>query len=190
MFQLIQVALACDLTRVVSIDLDGYTIPYGDFGYTAGFLGSTGHSRSRAQDQRHPRRRYASDPTATAMMKAYHTAESALLAKLLTLLDSIPESDGTTLLDNTLVLWCGEIGAHDHSLDYLPYVLIGGTAHGLNQGRYVRYPRKVATTAWPLYSTGLPHNNLFVKLANLMGVSTNTFGQSSICTGALDGLTA
>lgn len=189
MFQLTQVALACDLTRVVSIDIDGYSIPDADYGYVAGMNGTTdihdlGHKTNGINAP------LAGDSGAEAVMNNYQIAESALLAKLLTLLDAVPEADGTTLLDNTIVVWCQQIAAHDHSLDYIPYVLIGGANAGLSQGRYVRYPRTPNTNAWPMYSNGLAHNDLFVKLANLMGVTAGTFGNASVCKGPLDGLTS
>ena len=55
------------------------------------------------------------DPTAIGIMKAYQTYNAKMFAKFLDLLAAIPEADGTTLLDNTLVVWCGQIAAGDHS---------------------------------------------------------------------------
>jgi hypothetical protein len=54
-------------------------------------------------------------------------------------------------------------------------------------GRFVMYPR-VGANLWPIYSKGPPHNDLFVSLANFMGVKTDTFGNPEVCTGPLDGL--
>ena len=56
-------------------------------------------------------------------------------------------------------------------------------------GRYVRYPRAKDMNLWPTYSTGPAHNDLFVSLANLMGVQTSTFGNPAVCKGPLAGLT-
>jgi hypothetical protein len=84
-------------------------------------------------------------------MKAYQTYNAKMFAKFLDLLAAIPESDGTTLLDNTLVVWCGQIAAGDHSLDNIPYVLAGAMGGAVKTGRYVRYPR-VKTPDWPTYS--------------------------------------
>ena len=53
-------------------------------------------------------------------------------------------------------------------------------------GRYVMLPRKTSKT-YPVNSDGIPHNNLFVSLANLMGLPTTTFGNPSVCTGPLVG---
>ena len=35
----------------------------------------------------------------------------------------------------------------------------------------------------------LPHNNLYVSLANAMGIDIDTFGNPAVCTGPLAGLT-
>jgi hypothetical protein len=188
MFQLAQVALACDLTRVVSI-IGGDQIPYEDYGYTPGLSGSTDF-----HDLCHKTNGFgaplAGDMAAVASVKAFQTAEAALLAQFLTGLGAIPEADGTTLLDNTLVVWCQQIAAHDHSLAYIPYVLFGGLGGTVNTGRYVRYPRVPDNMAWPMYSGGRGHNDLFVSLARLMGLTgTTTFGNPAVCQGALDGLT-
>jgi hypothetical protein len=189
-FEMAQVALACDITRVMTI-LGGDQIPYGDFGYTAGMSGTTDF-----HDMCHKTNGFnaplAADMNAVATVKAFQTAEAALFAKFLTGLDAIPEADGTTLLDNTLVVWCQQIAAHDHSLDYIPYVLCGGLGGAITMGRYVRYPRVPDSSGngWPMYSHGRGHNDLFVSLAQLMGLpGTTSFGNPAVCQGPLDGLT-
>ncbi len=55
------------------------------------------------------------DPTAIGIMKSFQTYNAKMFANLLDLLAAVPEADGTTLLDNTLVVWCGQIGGGDHS---------------------------------------------------------------------------
>ena len=63
---------------------------------------------------------------------------------------------------------------------FLPWIMAGGSAVGFKPGRYLKYPRT--------NNKGAPHNNLFVSIAQAMGVNTNTFGNASVCTGPLDGL--
>ncbi len=186
MYQLAQVALACDLTRVVSII--GGEIPPERYGYTPGMSG-TSDFHDMCHKTNGINAPLADDVVAINTVKAAHVAEAELLAQFLTGLDSMLEADGTTLLDNTLVVWCHQLGAHDHSLQYLPYVLFGGLCGAVKTGRYVRYPRVADKSLWPIYSVGPAHNDLFVTLANLMGISTNTFGDPNICRGALPGLT-
>jgi len=93
-------------------------------------------------------------------------------AYLLEKLDAIPEGEGT-VLDNTLVVWTKGMG-RGHSKDRLLYLIAGGSGFPeLGPGRYLDRP-------------GVPHNNLLVTLANLMGVPTETFGDPEICTGPME----
>ena len=109
-------------------------------------------------------------------------------AKLLGALDAVSEPDGSTLLDHTIVVMCGEIGSTNHTNFMVNNVLAGGGSV-LKTGRYLSLPRTTPTTRLPgdFYpNAGLPHNNLFVSLANVMGMSSvTTFGNPQACTGAM-----
>ena len=92
-------------------------------------------------------------------------------AYLLERLRSVPEGDGT-LLDNTLVVWTKGMG-RGHSKSQLLYLIGGGSAiPGYTPGRF-------------LDREGVPHNDLLVTLANLMGVETEALGAPEITTGAV-----
>ena len=85
-----------------------------------------------------------------------------------------PGGDGT-LLDNTQIVWLNELGkGNSHTLDNIPFVLIGGGC-GFKTGRSVQYKKAV------------PHNRLWLALANGLGHGISTFGKKSLCEGgALD----
>lgn len=89
---------------------------------------------------------------------------------------NVREPDGSSLLDNTLVLWCNELsrGAAHSTVD-LPYVLAGRAGGTLDTGRFLRFG-------------AVPHNNLLVSACNAMDVPLTTFGRKEWCTGALKGL--
>jgi Protein of unknown function (DUF1552) len=186
--RLIQTALSCDLTRVATICVK--QAPNELFGYRASMSGT-----SDFHDLVHKTNGIAApgktvpplgdDKQAMATVKAYHAYNASLFAKFLGLLQAIPESDGSTLLDHTVVVWCGDIAGGDHTLDRIPYVLAGGLGGTIKTGRYVVLPRRVNSNKWPARSDGIPHNNLFVSLASSMGVPTTTFGNPRVCTGAL-----
>jgi hypothetical protein len=173
-------SLACDLTRVVFLDVRHAC--ENDFGYTAGMLGTT-DSHDLVHKVNNPAEPLSSDPTAISIISAQCLIEAQKLANLLEMLKSIPEGDGT-LFDNTVVLWCGQIGYGSHDLANLPWVICGSGGGYFKTGRYIKYPKNASS------GRGLPHNNLFVSLANSMGIVTNTFGNPSCCTGPLDKLTA
>lgn len=93
-----------------------------------------------------------------------------LFGYLLDGMAAVPEGDGT-LLDNSLVLWCKNLG-YNHSGREMLYILAGGAGGALETGRFVSY-------------SGRPHNDLLTSVCNLMGMDDTSFGDPDLCTGAL-----
>jgi hypothetical protein len=156
-------AFACDLTRVasyqISTSLNRLRYPWLDS------LGE-GHALSHSGP---------SDVDAHDQLIRRQTWHSGRLAYLLSRLASIPEVDGTTVLDNTLVLWGNEVSlGYTHSHENMPFLLAGGGWH-FRTGRYITYQ-------------SAPHNNLLVSVLNAMGLPNTTFGQTDLSTGPLSGL--
>jgi hypothetical protein len=160
-------SLACDLTRVMSMQ---YRVGENDGGYTYDWLGIT--------DQEHHLLTHSSDDDAHAndeLTKIY-TWYADRFAYFLDQLDAIPEGDGT-MLDNCLVVWGSELGkGNNHSFERVPFVLAGGAAGQLTGGRYLTFD-------------GVPHNRLLVSVCNLMGLTgVQTFGTTDQGRGPLSGL--
>lgn len=152
-------ALACDLTRVASLQ-------WHNEGSTQRFtwLGHTEHHHALSHAGQ-----------AQPLVEIY-TWYAERMAYLLDRLDSIPEGDGT-LLDHTVVAWVTPMGHGDtHSSANLPVVLAGGGGGFLRTGRY-------------LDLGGRSFNDLLVTLGNAMGLPIDTFGDPSHCTGPLLALT-
>jgi hypothetical protein len=169
----IQAAFACDLTRVVTFNLEA--IPDSMCGYTSNMLGTTDlhdliHKVAMRGDA------LARDATAVNVVKRFHTEYAKQFAKLLGYLASMQEADGQTMLDHTMVLWCGEIAEGNHDLHQLPWLIAGQGGGSVRTGRYLQVPRS---------PTPRGHNDLFVALANAMGSDITTFGNPSVCRGAL-----
>ena len=81
-----------------------------------------------------------------------------------------PGSDGS-MLDNTLVVWLNELGkGNSHTLDDIPFVLLGGKAHGLKTGRSMKVDK-------------VSHNRLWLSVAQSMGHNLQTFGNEKYCQG-------
>ncbi len=96
-------------------------------------------------------------------------------------LDATPDGTGS-LLDNTLILLCSELGdsnRHDH--DNMPFVLAGGAGGALELGRSLKYNGKNA-------GQNEPHSKLLVSIANAMDVDVDTYGYAGHGTGGLTGL--
>jgi hypothetical protein len=176
--QLVTAALACDLTRVVTLALP--EIPGDVVGYTSGMLGTTD-----LHDLVHKTAENGAlkdNTEAVAPIKRYHQKHAQQFARLLELLKAIPESDGQTLLDHTAILWCGQLGSGSHDLHQLPWLIAGKGGGYFRTGRFVQFPRPG--------NKGPAHNDLFVTLANYMGIPITTFGNPKVCKGPLAGLTA
>jgi hypothetical protein len=96
-------------------------------------------------------------------------------------LASTPD-DGGTLLDNTLVLLCSELGdSNNHDHNSVPFVLAGKAGGALRTGRYLSYSGKNA-------GENEPHTKLLVSFANAVGVDIDSFGFTGKGKGPLPGL--
>jgi hypothetical protein len=108
-------------------------------------------------------------------------------AYLLGQLKAIPEPNGTTLLDNTLLLWTSELGVGGvHSYTNVPYVVAGGSGVGLTGGRFIDFLGPAAFPPGPNqipFGAGPAHNKMFVSFLNKMGIAENTFGMTGAATG-------
>ena len=108
-------------------------------------------------------------------INTWFAGELAYLAKKLANTPE-PGADGS-MLDHTLVVWLNELGkGNSHTLNDVPFVLLGGKAHGFQMGRSVKL--KSAT-----------HNRLWLAIANAMGHDIQTFGTDKLCTGGPISLT-
>jgi len=161
---LLVMALACDLTRVGSLQhssgANNIRFPFLQSYEDDHQLSHSGNNDTTSQNEWiHAPDWYASQ-----------------FAHLLQRLKSIPEGSGT-MLDNTLILWVSDIAVgNTHSHKNMPFILAGRAGGLLRTGRYVRYQDK-----W--------HNDLLLAILQAMGVPRATFGDPAFCTGPLAGLT-
>jgi Protein of unknown function (DUF1552) len=141
-------ALACDLTRVMSIQLS-----HGFSNVVHTWLGQTRGHHSMSHDISADWR-----PQLQAIDTWYATQYLALLQKL----DAFNEGNGT-LLDNTLVVWGRELGSTSHAMQPWPVVLFGGKMAGLRAGRFLTLDNE-------------PSAKLLVSIGQMMGLSLTSIG--------------
>lgn len=86
-------------------------------------------------------------------------------------LQSTPEPGGVgSMLDHTTIVWTNELGkGNSHTLDDIPFVLIGGGL-GFKTGH-----------AWQFEQ--VPHNRLWLSIAHAFGHHLATFGHKDLCGG-------
>jgi hypothetical protein len=167
MLDLIVAGFACDLTRIATLQF-GYAGNKWSFDWLG--IGQSIHDLAHLDNAD-----AGSSPETVEKLVSANRFYAAQVADLALKLDAIPEADGSSMLDNTLIVWANEFGRGDHSLDNVPIVLIGGRGVGLPTGRRV-------VDAGPQ-----PFQRVGCTVLNLMGVPAAGFGDELAC-GTLQGL--
>lgn len=173
--ELVAAALHADVTRVATIllhDAPGYT-----FGYTNG-----NHESENPHDLTHKVNDdstwQSADGDARGAIRRQHLATMEKLANFLDMLESRIEPDGTTLLDNTLVVYVSQISNGSHSVERLPWFTVGRLQDSVRTGRYIRFERtQDPERSWR--TDGRPHNDFFLSIAHAMDVPLATFGNDA-----------
>lgn len=166
MFDFIALALACQLTRIVSFQ-------FGNGGekwyYRWLSLNQNSHDDIAHKD-------HGVDPAVTAQMVAISLWHAQQVAHLGRALAAMPDGPGN-LLEQTLVVWGNEMATGPHGMDDLPIVLLGGASGRLPRGgRLVDAGRQ-------------DYHRLGTSLLNVMGVPATGFGEVADC-GPVLGLTS
>jgi hypothetical protein len=148
---MIVLALQSDSTRTITYQLSGMNAVPTIPGVNGDWHGLSHHGK---------------DPKKIEELKIIEEAELEAFDEFLSKLRAIDEN-GRTLLDHTAVLFGSNLGnASSHDWHNLPIIVAGG---GYKHGSYVAHDAKNNT----------PLANLFVELAQRMGVETDSFGSSS-----------
>jgi hypothetical protein len=159
MFDLQALAFASDTTRVFAFKLgrDASNRVYPESGYRGAF-----HSASHHQEKEDRILDFAK-------INRYHVS---LVPYFLEKLKSLPDADGGTLLDNTLVLYgspMGDSNVHNHKR--VPLFLAGRAGGALKGNVHVKA------------ADGTPMANAMLMVAHALGLDLPSFGDS---TGPLD----
>ena len=152
LYELIALALQTDSTRIATLEIGGDFLPQ-HLGIKKDYHGLSHHGN--AED-------------AIADLITLEKYQIAQFGKFLTRLSKI--SDGErSLLDSTAVLFgSGMSDANSHRNSDLPIILAGG---GYKHGEFREVPREGVKK--------VPLCNLFVDIAQKMGVETDSFGSST-----------
>ena len=148
--ELIGVAFSSDITRVVTLSLGD--MPTEDFGW--GQVGE--YHKGLAHEGYH-------DTDSAESMNDYVAHHAAQISRLIEILESIPDIDGNSVMDNTLIIWGSEMADGWHGYQHYCPLLIGGDWH-FNSGRYLHWPHQtpiqlIVPSGQTQYS-GMPHQHL------------------------------
>ncbi len=170
-------AFACDLTRVASLEISR---PYGASVYYP-WLGVKESHHGLAHST-------ATATRLTALNKVYgwYFSQVAALAEKL---KAIPDPDGGSMLDWTVIITVSEFADGHHRANYMPTTLVGGSRAGLRGGRVLHFGSTSGEGA--TVGAAQPMNRLFLNIANdLAGMNLPTIGEPSYCVaGKLPGVT-
>ncbi len=171
-------ALACDVTRVASIQFSSAQsgTVYNSFVNAdwANLADDYHHGLSHLSvgwDQTPD----ATQALAQQALSNINVWLASQIADLATTLNGYVEADGSTLLDNTAIVWVSEISeGPTHRFVDMPYVVLGNMGGALKSGQHLAYGNARA------------HNDLFVTLGQAMGLTDfSTFGDPAYVQGAL-----
>lgn len=152
LYELIALALQTDSTRIATLEIGGDFMPQ-HLGFKKDYHGLSHHGN---------------DPEAIASLVALEKYQIEHFGKFVTRLSKMNDGD-RTLLDSTTVLFGSGMGdANSHKNSDLPIILAGG---GYKHGEFRQVPREGANK--------VPLCNLFVDIAQKMGLEIDHFGSST-----------
>ncbi len=123
-----------------------------------------------------------------AQQQAIDTFYSTQVAYLAQRMNGLTGGGGGSLLDQSVVCWGNELdmgAAHNH--DDTPFVLVGGANGKLKTGNLATFPLDQSGQGSPTMPPkgDRAHNDLLLTLAKVMGMPRTTFGETTYCTGPI-----
>jgi hypothetical protein len=161
MFDMLALAFQTDSTRVASFLMahDGSNRNFPEIGVTSGH-----HELSHHQE----------DPKKIEQLARIDRFYTEQFAYFLQKLAGMKEPNGASVLDNSMVVYCGGLSdANRHSHNNLPAIVAGRGGGGLQTGQHLALAEPA------------PMTNLYLSLLQRMGLPVDRIGDS---TGALAGV--
>jgi hypothetical protein len=189
---ILALALACDLTRVGSLQFSTATSQvthswidstqtdihhnYSHDGPTS--LYSLGPDLYNTMTYNTPLSSFPMYVNQLAAIDLWYSKQVAYFAQKLA---SLQTASGKNLLGQSVICWGNELdlgAAHNH--DDTPFVLIGGAGGTLKTGQLVQFPLNLSNNQSNNPPTGNRfHNDLLITLGHAMGLNMTTFGTAS-----------
>jgi len=153
-------ALACDLTRVVTIDLggiDSYPSARRPDGKPLPPPGLDWHQEVVHRAFQKPGEFGGTVANIAEAKQNFAGATRFTMgefAKFIGKIKAVREADGTSLLDNTAILYVNEFGEETHGFKNYPFLIAGKLGGKIKTGRWLRYP-------------GVSHQRLLLSMLSL-----------------------
>jgi len=161
-------ALACDITRVANLHYLTNKVVFSWVGANGGTHHDISH-RQKSQSDNLPE------------LDAINTWYATQVVYIVERLKAMPDVDGRSVFDNTIVFWPNELALGSHKFERAPYMMVAGKfplANGntLETGRYMVYPK------------GTLQSGLLCSLGQMFGLPITNFGHPMWHQGPLKGL--
>lgn len=158
-------AMACDMSRIGVLFVADYKTGLEDQNYAE----SHGNSHDRENTD-----------TGRAQALNFSLFKADQVLYLLQRLSSIIEADGSTMLDNTVVLWTAELSSgNHHRAECLPAVTFGSCGGALNTGYLMDFRLKplqyLAGRSDFHTPIGQSYNRLLITLMRAMGLQASEY---------------
>lgn len=167
MYDVLTLALSCDVSRVVTYmfrkegAFGAHTFPFLGVGkageddpFSGAANGTSHHSISHWDHD-------ADNDNFNRLLKI-NTWYMSQIADLIERLKKIPEGNGS-VFDNTIILYGSGIAEGGHTLDHIPFMLLGNGGGAIQTGQYLDVGSR-------------PHNDLLLTLMRAMDLGDTTFG--------------
>jgi len=168
-------ALACDATRVVTLDVTKMVIDDG--GETFG-MGDSENANSAGRDNWHFQAHQWDDNARRWLGQGARWVADRVVARLLNGLQETTERDGESLLHHSMVMWSNEL-SFNHLNYSIPTVMWGSAGGQLRTGRYVDYTDWDRPIRFRQHDgsviEGVQFNRLLVTIMQAMGLSPSEY---------------
>jgi hypothetical protein len=162
MFDLQLLAFQTDLTRVFSFM---FAREYSEWVYT-----NLGHD-----EPYHPLTHHGYHPRKWRQAAEIDIYHARMFSEFLRKMKDTKDGDGSSLLDNSVLVYGAGMDGNNHDRHKIPVALLGGFGGKLKGGRHIEYKE------------GTPVTNLHVAMLNMAGIPTESFGgELGHSTGELD----
>jgi Protein of unknown function (DUF1552) len=141
-------AFACDTARVALIDM-GFGVNQNIVGGVSEFnLGAGLQTVHELGHQVHGGNLKTNAAARAKLLHSFRLQGIDPLAQLLTMLDSIDEADGKTLLDHSVVLWCQQSSDGNHNMTNFRYLTAGSCGGAIKTNQYIKTNGSSITDVW------------------------------------------
>jgi hypothetical protein len=170
MNDLIAFSLQCDLTRVITFMSEIPLNTQTNFS----FIGV--NSSNYHDDISH----HGGDPQKLAGIQTVNTFYAEQFAYLLSKLSTMKDADGSSVLDNSIIIFTSEFGDGDDHYHYdLPVLVAGGAGGRFKTGRHIAYPSTPDRGSGAVETArrgDMPLANLYISIMQAFGMNATTFG--------------